>query len=60
MMNRALGGGVETVFLATSPEFLVIRSSAIKELASFGGDVSAMVPPEVAAALGAKFSVRGD
>ncbi|MDR2470508.1 MAG: pantetheine-phosphate adenylyltransferase [Treponema sp.] len=60
MMNRALGGGVETVFLATSPEFLVIRSSAIKELASFGADVSAMVPPAVEAALGAKFPVPGD
>ncbi|GHV84681.1 phosphopantetheine adenylyltransferase [Spirochaetia bacterium] len=56
MLNRALGEGVETVFLATSPEYLGVRSSAIKELASFGADVSAMVPPAVSEALLAKFA----
>jgi pantetheine-phosphate adenylyltransferase len=56
MMNKALNRRIETVFMPTDPEYLVIRSSAIKEVASFGGDISAMVPPLVCKALTAKFS----
>jgi pantetheine-phosphate adenylyltransferase len=51
MMNKALDPGIETIFMTTDPAYFVLRSSAIKELASFHGDVSAMVPPSVAAAL---------
>jgi pantetheine-phosphate adenylyltransferase len=56
IMNKALDGGIETIFMTTSPEFFVLRSSAIKELASFQGDVSAMVPPLVAEALRSKYN----
>jgi pantetheine-phosphate adenylyltransferase len=56
MMNRALDPEIETIFLATDPAYLVIRSSAIKELASFGRSVSSMVPPAVEAALKIKLS----
>ncbi len=55
MMNRGLNPEIETIFLSTDPEFFVLRSSAIKELASFGGDISSMVPESVALALKAKF-----
>lgn len=55
MMNRGLNPEIETVFLSTDPEFFVLRSSAIKELASFGGDVSSMVPEQVARVLKTKF-----
>jgi pantetheine-phosphate adenylyltransferase len=55
MMNRALSPKTETVFMTTDPRYFVLRSSAIKELASFRGDVSAMVPPVVAKALAEKF-----
>ncbi|MDR2185572.1 MAG: pantetheine-phosphate adenylyltransferase [Treponema sp.] len=55
MMNRALDSGIETIFMTTDPAYFVLRSSAIKELASFHGDVSAMVPAPVAAALGEKY-----
>lgn len=55
MMNRGLNPGIETVFLSTDPEYFVLRSSAIKELAGFGGDVSSMVPPSVAEALYEKY-----
>ena len=51
MMNKALDSSIETIFMSTDPEYLVLRSSSIKELASFGGDVSGMVPPTVADAL---------
>jgi pantetheine-phosphate adenylyltransferase len=58
MMNRGLNPEIETVFLSTDPQYFVLRSSAIKELASFGGDVSTMVPPAVAALLHVKYANR--
>jgi pantetheine-phosphate adenylyltransferase len=55
MMNKALGAAIETIFMTTDPEYFVLRSSVIKELASFHGDVSSMVPPLVAEALRTKY-----
>lgn len=51
IMNKGLDQEIETFFMPTDPKYFVLRSSAIKELASFGGDISAMVPPIVAKAL---------
>lgn len=51
IMNKGLGPEIETFFMPTDPKYFVLRSSAIKELASFGGDVSDMVPQVVAKAL---------
>ena len=39
--------GVETVFLPTSPQHSFVSSSLVKEVASLGGDVSALVPAQV-------------
>lgn len=55
VMNKSLNHNIETLFLVPDPRFFVLRSSSIKELAAFGGDVSAMVPPEVEALLKEKF-----
>ena len=55
MMNKALYPDIETIFMATEPRYIVLRSSSIKELASFHGDVSRMVPPVAAEALKRKF-----
>jgi pantetheine-phosphate adenylyltransferase len=55
MMNRALQPNIETIFMTTDPRFIVLRSSSIKDLASFSGDVSLMVPPLVSEALKRKF-----
>jgi pantetheine-phosphate adenylyltransferase len=55
MMNKALYPDIETIFMATEPRYIVLRSSSIKELASFHGDVSQMVPPVAAEALRKKF-----
>jgi pantetheine-phosphate adenylyltransferase len=49
-MNRKLSG-VETVFMATSEESFYVASRLVREVASFGGDVSSMVPAPVLAAL---------
>ena len=55
MMNKALDSQIETIFMTTDPEYFVLRSSAIKELASFNGNVSGMVPSLVAEALKQKY-----
>jgi len=57
-MNRSLNPKIETVFLPTDQKYSVIRSSAIKEIAGFGGDISGMVPPNVAKALHDKMRAR--
>jgi pantetheine-phosphate adenylyltransferase len=56
MMNKAIHPGIETFFMVTDPRYIVLRSSSIKELSSFHGDVSLMVPPLVADALEKKFA----
>jgi len=53
MTNRAVGG-VETVFIMTSPECAFIASSLVRQIAAAGGDVSALVPPQVLAYLAEK------
>src|SRR5919201_1039276 len=49
-MNHQLAG-VETVFMTTDPRWSFLSSSLVKEVARFGGDVSELVPPVVAARL---------
>ena len=49
--NRILAPDVDTVFFMTSLEQGYVSSSLVKEIALFGGDVSAMVPPPVVVAL---------
>jgi pantetheine-phosphate adenylyltransferase len=55
MLNKALAPGIETIFLSTDIEYFVLRSSTIKELASFHGNINGMVPPLVASALEEKY-----
>ncbi len=54
-MNRRLAPGVETIFLPTTQENFYVSSSLVKEIASFRGDVSGVVPEPVYKALCAKF-----
>ena len=54
-MNYKLSG-IETLFMPTSPEHSFLSSSLVREVARFGGDVSSMVPPEVARRLGERFA----
>ena len=49
-MNSSLAG-VETVFVPTNPEYSFLSSSLVKEVATFGGDVSSLVPASVLARL---------
>ena len=45
--NRVLAPDVDTVFLTTSLEYAYLSSTIMKEVASFGGDISKFAPPEV-------------
>jgi pantetheine-phosphate adenylyltransferase len=47
-LNRMQGTEVESVYLMASPQYSFLRSSGVKELATFGGDISSLVPPAVA------------
>jgi pantetheine-phosphate adenylyltransferase len=55
LMNRHLHRGLETIFMVPSVETTYISSSLVREAARFGGDVTELVHPVVAAALRAKF-----
>ena len=50
-MNQNLNPQIETLFLPSKEKWGVVKSSSIKELALFGGDISRMVPPLVEAEL---------
>ncbi len=54
-MNQQLDRDIETVFLMADPRLQAIASSFVKEIARLGGDVSAFVPPRVAARLRERF-----
>ena len=59
LMNRRLKRQIQTVFLMTGLRWIFTSSSIIKEAASFGGDVSDMVPPHVEKRLKEKFKSYG-
>ncbi len=56
LMNRNLGPTIETVFLVPASDLTYLSSSLVREVARFGGDVSALVHPAVQDALKKKFA----
>jgi pantetheine-phosphate adenylyltransferase len=50
-LNRRQAPDIESVYLMASSEYSFLRSSGVKELATFGGDIDELVPVEVARAL---------
>ena len=50
-MNRSLHPDVETIFLTPGEQFMFLSATMVREIASFGGDVSKFVHPIVAAKL---------
>jgi len=55
LTNRRLAPDLETLFLMPKQDYSFLNSTNIKQVASFGGDVSEFVPPVVAETLRAKF-----
>ncbi|HEY5647950.1 MAG TPA: pantetheine-phosphate adenylyltransferase, partial [Nitrospiria bacterium] len=60
LINRKLDTECETLFLMPSEEFSYTTSTAIKEAASFGGELATLVPPHVAIRLKDKFKKKSD
>jgi pantetheine-phosphate adenylyltransferase len=56
LMNRTLAPKLETVFLVPAFDLTYLSSSLVREVARFGGDVSALVHPAVQQALHQKFA----
>ena len=54
-LNRHLNNKIETIFIMSSHEYSFLSSSSVKEIASFGGDVSEFVPSVVKEALIKKY-----
>jgi pantetheine-phosphate adenylyltransferase len=57
-MNRKLAPDIETVFMMTGEDYFYISSQLVREVASFGGDVTGLVPDNVNQKLKAKFAGR--
>ncbi len=55
-MNRHVAPALDTVFLAPSPAVGFVSSTLVREVSRLGGDVGALVPPNVAAALARRFA----
>ncbi|MFC5602960.1 pantetheine-phosphate adenylyltransferase [Sporosarcina koreensis] len=54
-MNRMLDESIETFFVMTKNQYSFLSSSIVKEVARYGGDISALVPPVVEKALREKY-----
>jgi pantetheine-phosphate adenylyltransferase len=54
-MNHRLSG-IETLFVSTNPVYGYLSSSLVKEVATYGGDISGLVPDTVLARLNAKLT----
>ncbi|MFH1619503.1 MAG: pantetheine-phosphate adenylyltransferase [bacterium] len=50
-VNRTMLPDIETVFLMPSEKYVYLTSSMVREVSSFGGDLSRFIPPYVAGAL---------
>jgi len=57
-MNQRLEPDIETVFLMADPRHQAIASRLVKEIASFGGDVSPFTTPAVAEALKKRIAAK--
>lgn len=58
-MNRKLAPGIETVFMMTGEDYFYVSSQLVREVASFGGNVEGLVPPNVLKVLRAKYTKQG-
>lgn len=58
LMNRHMRPKIETLFLMTSQQYFYVSSSRLKELVSFGTDVSEWVPPIVETYLRKKYGAQ--
>ena len=58
LANKKLCPEAETVFLVTRSENMYLSSSVVKQIASFGGDISGFVPPQIKDFIASRLCVR--
>ena len=58
-MNRRLRPGFDSVFMMTGEDYFFIASKLVREVATYGGDVSPFVPAHVAERIKAKLGRKG-
>lgn len=51
-INKKMAPGIETVFLLTSPEYVTLNSSIVREICRLGGDPSPFIPESIHADFG--------
>ncbi|MBI1951780.1 MAG: pantetheine-phosphate adenylyltransferase [Acidobacteria bacterium] len=56
LMNQRLEPGIQTVFMMPSEAYSYVSSRLVKEVARLGGDVTGLVPPDVATRLNRRFA----
>ena len=59
LINKRLNPELETFFLPASEKYMYLSSSAVRELALFGADISGFAPREIIGEIEAKFSEKG-
>jgi pantetheine-phosphate adenylyltransferase len=57
-LNRKLDPGIESIYMIASPQYSFLSSTGVKEMATFGGDVSDLVPSPVATAMAQRLGDR--
>ena len=57
-LNRKLDPGIESIYMIASPQYSFLSSTGVKEMATFGADVSDLVPGPVAAAMAERLGDR--
>jgi pantetheine-phosphate adenylyltransferase len=57
-LNRKLDPDIESIYVTASPDYSFLSSTGVKEMATFGGDVSDLVPAPVAAAMADRLGAR--
>jgi len=60
LINKQLNPDIETVFINTAQEYMYLSSSVVREVASFGGDVSQFVPDPIGEEIAKRLTKGGD
>ena len=57
-MNHVMKEDAETIFLITNLKYSYLSSTVVKEIASYGGDISKFVPEEIIECIYKKYNVN--
>ena len=57
-INHRLNPEIDTIFFTTSVEYSYVSSSIVKEVASYGGDISGFVPKDIVNDIFEKYKLR--